>query len=161
MKFSSKDQRFKVVVSSTVLEQMVYYAKCSKRIETGGILIGAYSADLDCAMVSLASGPPSDSKAGQTWFYRGVKGLDKLLKKCFANAGTYYLGEWHFHPFASPSPSGQDLAQMKIIASDLRYNCPEPIMLILGGDPSSERVNLCAYVILRSNQVITLELSPE
>lgn len=103
--------------------------------ETGGILIGHYSVNLNTALITLITGPPPDSKAGKTWFHRGVKGLWDILQQSLNCSNTYYLGEWHFHPFASPTPSLQDLRQMKQIALDKKYNCPEPVLIILGGEP--------------------------
>lgn len=106
------------------------------------------------AIISLASGPPSDSTAGRTWFVRGINGLGRMLDKCFKSAGSYYLGEWHFHPFASPSPSSQDIQQMLTIAKDKKYNCPEPIMIILGGDPNTNSNALYVCLFLRSGNII-------
>ena len=46
--------------------------------------------------------------------------------------GCYYLGEWHYHPNSLPTPSLTDLNQMRILATDEKLNCPEPILLIIG-----------------------------
>ena len=137
---------------------MKYYAVLAGQIETGGIIIGKYNEGLDVATITLISGPPPDSKAGRTWFMRGTKGLKKLMDKCFKNAGTFYLGEWHFHPFASPTPSGQDIRQMKEISADLKYNCPEPIMMILGGKPLEATNILKAFVFSRKAKYQKLNL---
>jgi integrative and conjugative element protein (TIGR02256 family) len=157
MLFQSQDQRFNISLNLTIVTQMKYYAVLAGQFETGGILIGSYNAELDTATITLVSGPPSDSKAGRTWFIRGTKGLKKLLHKAFENAGTYYLGEWHYHPFASPVPSGQDIRQMKQIAADVKYNCPEPIMIILGGNPYDQGALLNAFVFPRKGKVRQIE----
>ena len=52
--------------------------------------------------------------------------------------GYHYLGEWHFHPRGSPTPSGNDRRAMAKIALDDVYRCPEPILVILGGRPKSD-----------------------
>lgn len=110
--------------------------ECARRlgIETGGILAGRYDKDLRLAKVSIATAPPPDSAGGHAWFKRGTAGLKRLLDQLWS-VGDYYLGEWHFHPGGAPSPSGQDIEQLRIIASDLRYACPEPLLVILGGRP--------------------------
>ena len=47
--------------------------------ETGGILVGRYSASLQIVYINELSNPPSDSKAGFCWFNRGVKGLGESM----------------------------------------------------------------------------------
>jgi hypothetical protein len=101
--------------------------------ETGGILIGRYSADLSLAVVVRATAPPSDSRAGTTWFERGIVGVDKLLEQAWEN-GLHYLGEWHFHPAGLPHASASDRAEMHKIASDKKARCTTPVLVILG-DP--------------------------
>lgn len=156
MIFISEDQKLTVELNISVEDQIRYYSKFANGKETGGILIGKYSDDLSKAIISLASGAPPDSTAGRTWFARGVKGLRKLLDKCHKTAGSYYLGEWHYHPFASPQPSGHDIKQMIAIARDTKYNCPEPIMIILGGNPESHDYLLYVCIFLRSATIIKL-----
>lgn len=48
---------------------------------------------------------------------------------------TYYLGTWHSHPGGSPAPSPQDIATMRANATST--NCPEPVMIIIGGKPGA------------------------
>lgn len=59
-------------------------------------------------------------------------GLKSLLQQCWKEQNEYYLGEWHLHPGSSPTPSAEDIAQMKKIAQDKNFNCKEPILMILG-----------------------------
>ncbi|WP_262906255.1 Mov34/MPN/PAD-1 family protein [Hymenobacter terricola] len=106
--------------------------------ETGGILIGEYTDQLSCATVTHLLGPTTDSQSGRTWLIRGTKGLRKIIGNYWKEKKQYYLGEWHFHPFALPDPSRQDLMQMREIACSSTYKCPEPILIIAGGDPSKE-----------------------
>lgn len=110
----------------------------AKQNETGGILAGHYSGEHDWAEVTDVTGPPEDSRSGRTWFRRGVRGLQQLINQFWNRDRSYYLGEWHYHPHAEPSPSRTDIVQMKEISQSERYQCPEPILLILGGDPDVE-----------------------
>lgn len=103
-------------------------------LETGGVLIGYYTEALDEAVVTDALGPPSDSRFRPCSFLRGVRGLATLLRRLWRRTPRrYYLGEWHLHPNASPSPSLRDRAQMQEIAAG-DYNCSDPILLIVGGE---------------------------
>lgn len=129
------DGRFGVRIDRRAIELIVAECVRSGRRETGGILVGRYSDDRRLALVQSASSPPPDTRAGGFWLLRGVRGLQSWLEGLWKKDGTYYLGEWHFHPFASPTPSRQDVSQMKRIAATESYQCAEPILLIIGGDP--------------------------
>lgn len=130
--FRSADNRFGIYLPAPVLAAMAQ--ECARRpaVETGGILAGRYDDELRLAKVSLATAPPPDSAGGHAWFKRGTAGLKRLLDQLWP-IGDYYLGEWHFHPGGPPHPSGQDIDQIRAIASDPRYACPEPVLVILGG----------------------------
>jgi integrative and conjugative element protein (TIGR02256 family) len=115
--------------------------------ETGGVLVGFYAEDGECAYVTDIGQPPPDSEAGPTWFRRGVRGLREWLEELWGDRRrTYYLGEWHYHPKARPEASEDDKKQMLLISKDRKIRCPEPILLIIGGDArSSWSTN--AYVV--------------
>lgn len=133
----SKDGSYGIRIPSRVLQQILSLSQRAGDVETGGILVGYYTRKHDCAIVTMSSSAPPDSRSGKCSFYRGVQGLQKWLTTLW-NLGRrrYYLGEWHFHPAGHPRPSGTDIAQTRRNAEDKSYNCPEPIMLIVGGDPS-------------------------
>jgi integrative and conjugative element protein (TIGR02256 family) len=139
MYFISEDGEYRVEITEIVRATIVAHIRKANRFETGGIMVGAYSGDQRTAIVSEITGPTKDSKSGHTWFNRGVKGLKELLVRHW-EIKQYYLGEWHFHPRASPAPSHQDRKQMKAIATSNQYHCPEPIMLIIGGSWESYRI---------------------
>jgi integrative and conjugative element protein (TIGR02256 family) len=136
---------------------MSHYCAVAYPKETGGILIGHYSADLRVAHVTSLSSAPSDSVAKRFSFARGVRGLQELLQRVWRQK-NYYLGEWHFHPDAEPSPSGIDSDQMQSIASAISYQCPEPVLLIVGGHPPS-LLQFHSYVFRRgAKEAISLQL---
>ncbi|ELY2492081.1 Mov34/MPN/PAD-1 family protein [Cronobacter sakazakii] len=122
--------------------------------ETGGILIGSYSEDSSTARIVEATTRPVDSLAGRTTFQRGVRGLRPLLHARW-KTGLYYVGEWHFHPGGSPEPSGDDFRSMTSIAANPDYQCLEPVMIILGGDPAGS-YSLSASVFPRGDAPIRL-----
>lgn len=122
-----------------VLAEMVELCKRSDGIETGGIIVGYYNRQHDCAIVTTCSGPPKDSVRKRSHFRRGVRGLRKWVLELWAlRAKRYYLGEWHFHPLRAPIASDRDKWQMKETAGKEACECPEPVMVILGGDPEGE-----------------------
>jgi len=133
--FSTNDGRFGLQVNHSTVKNVLDLCRRSNHEETGGILLGAYNADLSVAIVTQATEPPNDSKAGNSWFQRGVSGLKSLLERLWKTKREYYLGEWHFHPFSDPEPSMTDVNELRRIAKTRTYSCPEPVMLIIGGNP--------------------------
>ena len=124
---------YSVRVTAESFRQMEQECARSGHVETGGVLVGHYTADESTAIITEALQPPRDSARGRSWFHRGVAGLRGLLAKRWENRRrTYYVGEWHYHPASIVEPSGDDLAQMYGINADPRYRCREPIMVIIG-----------------------------
>lgn len=137
LRFSSADERFGALLGVDPLQAMLNQAAASGHSETGGILIGRYSNAGAVATIADATAKPPGSRFGLSWFTRGNKGLKKLLEARWSD-GDHYLGEWHFHPGGSASPSGPDEVAMRAVASDERYRCREPLLAILGGWPGRE-----------------------
>lgn len=135
LQFWSEDRRFGLRVDAEHLQRLLAFCREAGSRETGGILLGIYSEPHDMAVVTEVSGPPPDSARGRTWFRRGVQGLQDRINVLWKDKRHFYLGEWHFHPGAAPNPSPDDIAQMREIAASPRYTCPEPDLLIIGGDP--------------------------
>jgi integrative and conjugative element protein (TIGR02256 family) len=116
-------------------------------LETGGILVGRYSADLLLAIICEATPPPKDSRRGRTWFVRGIDGLRDLLDiRWKAKERTFYIGEWHFHPAVHVEPSDDDFEQMLKISHAREYECKEPLLLIVGAWMRQEQRTFRAFV---------------
>lgn len=157
VKLLSRDKRFGLKILDREVDKIIKECIKAGKNETGGILVGYYSDNLIWANVTRVLGPTIDSKIDRTWFYRGVIGTQQLLNFFWKNKKDYYLGEWHYHPGASPVPSFDDKKQMVNISSDKDYKCPEPIMLIIGGDENiGWECN--AMVFPKNKNYITLDL---
>ncbi len=135
LKFRSKDLGFGLDIPEKNFSEVLEACIKSGNKETGGILVGVYTPLHDWAIVTAVSRAPADSQQGKTWFFRGVTGLQKWLCSLWNTKREYYLGEWHFHPRHVPQPSFTDVGQMIAIANADSYQCPEPILLIVGDDP--------------------------
>ncbi|MCB9741768.1 MAG: Mov34/MPN/PAD-1 family protein [Alphaproteobacteria bacterium] len=130
--FHDRREEFEVAFEQSATVAALSLCASSPRVETGGILVGRYVSSGRRAQVSEATGPPPGSSAGRDWFRRGNRGLAKLLAERWdSEPRTYYLGEWHFHPDRVPWPSSQDLRQMHEVAADPRYQCSNPILLVV------------------------------
>ena len=128
----SSNGRFRVHVGPRQLETLLATCRESGPLETGGLLVGRYNESHDTAVVTGVWDPPTDSVRTRTSFYRGTHGLQRQLNSLWSS-GEYYLGEWHYHPDGSGQPSNTDIEQMVCIAKSLRYNTPEPILIVVGG----------------------------
>jgi integrative and conjugative element protein (TIGR02256 family) len=154
--FRSSDGRFGLLLDEHRVEELLRFTRRAARRETGGVLVGYYENTLDRACVTQVSPPPRGSHASGWTFERGAAGLREWLASLWnAPRRRYYLGEWHFHPRASPEASGQDRAQMMAFAASREYACPEPVLLILGGDPR-DAWDVRAYVFSVRERCIEL-----
>ncbi len=157
MNFRTQDKKYGLILDDGMVEKLLGFCKASRIVETGGILVGYYSKKHDWAIVSDISGPPKDSKHRRSSFIRGINGLQHWLNRLWTTADHYYyLGEWHYHPLASPYASQIDIEQLKEHAENGPLNCPEPIMVIVGGDPSGSW-EVKAYVYPKGEELLEME----
>lgn len=150
-----ENDSFGIEIKEETINEIYDICKNSFPKETGGILIGKYSPDLKRAQISIVTGAPLDSRSGGTWFHRGTNGLQQLLDEVWEREGSFYLGEWHYHPGGTPIPSTQDIIEMKKISKNKTYNCPEPI-LIIAGNTSTYDWHLGVYIFNESEKSISL-----
>ena len=152
--FSSKDNRYQLILRKNALDIILDECLKSGKNETGGVLVGYYSDELDQAIVTQVSKKPNDSKSSGFTFVRGMEGLLNFFKKLWPYR-RYYLGEWHFHPFAKPTPSGNDFEAIKEIKKNPNYDCEVPLLLILGGNPNKE-YQIRSFACGENNKMIEL-----
>jgi len=134
----SRDSAFGLRMRETVLKRILGFCRRASGLETGGVLIGYYNPKHDSAIITGATDAPRDSVHFRASFHRGIFGLQSLLKRLWTRRREFYIGEWHYHPFGDACASGTDLNQMDRIARDESYACPEPVMLVIGGDPDGK-----------------------
>ncbi|WP_409287429.1 Mov34/MPN/PAD-1 family protein [Pseudomonas guariconensis] len=157
LSFVSSSDSYTVTIEAEVLSQMVSDCIRAGTHETGGILIGKYSSDGSIALISEITSHSKDSISSSVTFQRGIIGLKELLAERW-NEGSHYIGEWHYHPGGSPEPSDPDIRAMRSIATNSKYSCREPILVILGGTPP-EVVKLSATVFPANGPSVKLRQS--
>jgi integrative and conjugative element protein (TIGR02256 family) len=155
LEFWSSNYQFGIKIKQHYIDDIIRTCAKSSPNETGGIIIGFYNTNLDCAIITQLTKPTNDSKYGRTWFYRGIQGLQEKLNELWHSHKHYYLGEWHFHPFGVPQPSKIDVDQMNAIATSSAYKCPEPVLLIISGDPKADW-EMKLYIFKRKHELIEL-----
>lgn len=154
--FKSDDHRFGLTVPRNHWLELSNLCMTAGEMETGGILVGYYTREHDCAIVAEVSGPPADTTAGKTWLQRGVAALQSWLHELWTRRTHFYLGEWHYHPNGRANPSPTDISEMTRIARSARFRCPEPILLVVSGE--SGRFTPGAFVFLRNGDSVELRL---
>lgn len=133
MVYFNSDTHLKIELPIEQLNIMHNLCDKSNPYETGGILIGSYSDDNFTAHISEITNSPDDSVKKRSQFKRGTNGLQIKLDTLWKD-NQYYLGEWHYHPNSSPTPSRSDIEQMISLSHNIRLHCPEPILIINGGN---------------------------
>ena len=132
MRFQNENEKIGVILDNSHIDEMHRLCKMSFPNETGGVLVGKYSEDLKWAEIHGITGPPFFSKGRRASFYRSNFGLKRILDDAWDD-GNYYIGEWHYHPNAASQPSLTDTRQMIKISKNQHLHCPEPIIIIIGG----------------------------
>lgn len=150
--YESLNGAYGVKLPNQGLQHIYDLCKNSYPYETGGILIGSYSENLKWAEITTITGAPAESKRTRCSFIRSTQGIIAMLKSVWKKQ-QYYLGEWHYHPNASPKPSVLDIKTMLNLSKSEDLHCPEPILLIIGGGPSNWHQYIGVYA---KNQEIKL-----
>lgn len=149
---------YNVELTRRCYRSMVRMARDHLPNEVGTSLVGTYSQNGRKATVTGIAPLPTDSRATRTTFRRGIDGLAEFFKSVFTRfrGRRHYVGEWHSHPHAAPIASGTDDANQMAISRDPHADCPEVILLIVGGDMKGQ-VPIQAYVYSRTRGKLVLE----
>lgn len=143
--FCNSDINLQIELSSEQLDLLHKLCEESNPYETGGTVIGRYSDNGVTAFIFEITNSPDDSIREMTSFKRGINGLQKRLDKLWKD-NLYYLGEWHYHPNSLPIPSHSDIEQMISLSHNIKLNCPEPILIIIGGGNNNWLLNAMVIV---------------
>ncbi|MCW3814450.1 Mov34/MPN/PAD-1 family protein [Micromonospora sp. DR5-3] len=76
--------------------------------ETGGLLLG-HIEPTGTAQVRYAGGPGPAAVRRPAFFLRDLHHAQRVAADAFARDRSMWIGEWHTHPRAAPTPSDQDL----------------------------------------------------
>lgn len=128
---------WKIAVSRNVIEGIHDARSVAGKLETGGILVGAWDRHLRKGWIVAHQDPPPDSEHSPTGFVRGSVGVYRSLsaieQTTAANLG--YVGEWHTHPPGhSSQASSDDALLMRWIGSEVQYSDVPALMIVCGED---------------------------
>lgn len=105
------------------------------RVETGGLLFGEIDDASGVAWVTLASGPPPDSRASNQAFVCGVEGVEEQVRwqDKTTRGAARFLGLWHSHPGGLAAPSNIDEEGMHELLLPVAHAPRRALLLIIGG----------------------------
>ena len=103
------------------------------RKEIGGILVGAYDAEIECLRLTDMSFPCPGDQQSRFRFFRKTDGHQEIMDQLWEESGhtKAYLGEWHTHDQDTPIPSVVDRKNWKRIAKR-NHNFDECYFMIIG-----------------------------
>jgi len=116
-------------IEPSVQEEMKYALEYYEKNEIGGILIG-YQIKKNHFKISKATIADDTTEFNISSFVREPFKSMKILLKLFQQRNHNYIGEWHSHPMFSLEPSSYDVATMKGILFDDRYNVKFALLII-------------------------------
>lgn len=126
-------------------------------LETGGVLLGWRSAEHIC--VTNVIGPGPSALRDKTSFVPDAEWQSEQIARLYSDSGRRlaYLGDWHTHPGASPTPSARDRQTLCTIARHPAARCPLPIMLIMG-QPNTDQWIAAAHAITEGSIYGTIQV---
>jgi integrative and conjugative element protein (TIGR02256 family) len=134
---------FEVRISAVALAEVRAEARRGARvrgarIETGGMLLGAFDDATGIVYVDRVSGAPPDSYLSETYFQHGLDGVQERVDQELERTGraSGFVGFWHTHPGSRAHPSPTDEQGMaSIVGPDGSRR--RALMMILGGPAGS------------------------
>ena len=124
----------RVKVTASVLKLILSYAQHSRTAtEAGGVLLGHYIQNSDDVVVDAVTEPMPGDRRTRCSFYRAKARHQAAMEAAWqASGGTCtYLGEWHTHPEADPTPSSTDTKGWRCRLREDQYE-DELFFLIVG-----------------------------
>lgn len=119
-----------VTFESEVLELFERHKQLSeKSLEAGGQLFARFNATE--VVISKATGLRDGDKRGRYLFWPNRKKEQNEIKELFGE-GYHYVGDWHTHPEAVPTPSSTDLVNILECYSQSKHDLKYFIMVIVG-----------------------------
>lgn len=106
----------KFEISANVLQRMLDFVQDEpKRAEAGGVLLGRHIVESTDVVVDEITLPMAGDRRSRRRFFRGKAGHQEVVDRLWqeSNGTCVYLGGWHSHPEADPTPSDVDFEDWK------------------------------------------------
>lgn len=124
-----------LILTDTVLRAMADHAQHDlKAAEAGGILIGHEPKAMGRLIIDRMTPPQASDRRSRCRYTRDPAAHQALLESEWAASGgrRTYMGEWHTHPEADPTPSWLDRRSNRRVMREADYDVPFLIFAIVG-----------------------------
>lgn len=122
-----------IKVDCAALATMKAYLQVDRHsAEAGGILIGRLISGSQDVVVDSATPPQPKDKRSRFRIDRLDLKHQRLVDRAFTETGGTYLGEWHTHPEAHPTPSCIDQRNWRRKGKEDTYYGDGLLFIILG-----------------------------
>lgn len=134
---SSIDPLRKVWIASDILALLSKEAQTHTPLETGGVLLGYWAESPSQPVVTHAVGPGPNAIHELNRFAPDYHFQETEIARLYnqSDCSLQYLGDWHSHPGAAGYLSEMDVTTLARIASAVRGDAPEALMVILTFGP--------------------------
>jgi integrative and conjugative element protein (TIGR02256 family) len=137
-----------VHITTTAFETIAREASRSEDgLETGGILLGHDTPDQ--VLIRHAGDPGPNADRGSRHFHRDLEHAQHLATAAWNNDQSLWLGEWHTHPGAGPTPSSVDLNSYLRHLNDPDLGFDRFVAIIVTFDDTA--INAVAWVVDRNH----------
>lgn len=119
-------------IARSAFDELIGEARRSPLRETGGALLG-WRGD-GGVVVARVLGPGPLARHNRRSFMPDGDWQQSEGERIYRDSGRTiaYLGDWHTHPWGTPSPSAQDMETVQMIATDSAFRVPSPLYAIAG-----------------------------
>ncbi len=121
-----------IVVRAAALQALRGYRQRPRAAERGGVLAGYRSGRR--WVITHVSPPSARSLGGLFWVRRDRRDAQRFINRVFTetNGTVNYLGEWHTHPEAKPTPSACDRKMLSDLLTISRLEIAFLVGVIVG-----------------------------
>jgi integrative and conjugative element protein (TIGR02256 family) len=124
-------------ISTSALDVLITAAEYQYPNETGGLLIGYWTAN--DVVITACTTPGSQARHTRTQYFPDPDHDQEQIARHYHTTGRRhtYLGDWHTHPDAAPYLSRTDVRTLANIAETPSARAARPVMGILSGRPGA------------------------
>lgn len=120
-------------------------------LETGGLLLGYWSAKSNEVCIVKCTGPGPNARHTRISYHPDYDHDVRAIAREYQASGrtVTYLGEWHTHPCGQPAMSRIDKNTLRRISRFEAARIRSPLMFIGGTGHSEDSLTIAAYSLLR------------
>lgn len=148
--FKSTEISLTVAYPEEVIDRLLYFKQSNTQPESGGMLF-CKNLFSDHIEISDISTPCDQDKRSRFFFKPNNRAYQRIIDANFQR-GHHYIGDWHTHPEAKPSPSPKDISSIRSIFNSSKHDLKYIAMLII---PSNNNFSDSYFSLFNSNKILT------